>query len=181
MRRALYVIVAAMAFALGTTAAVMASPPAGNPGSPGDNCSEGNSNKSCVPDPSPNGKDCEDHGNARGNENHCDATTTTTETTTDETTTQETTTVPDNPGNPPETTTSPVVLPNDSTTIETTTTPAPPVQFCKQVPAVCRRPKQSSHPVVDPKKIVKVTKKSTGVLVIKTADGRSHVAIQGQG
>ncbi|HEU5280063.1 MAG TPA: hypothetical protein VFU26_14325, partial [Gaiellaceae bacterium] len=70
-------------------------PPTTVPGSPGDDCSHGNSGKDCRPDPSENGKDCEDHGNARGNEDHCDAvvtTTTTPETTTDRTTTTETTT-----------------------------------------------------------------------------------------
>src|SRR5438876_1061104 len=52
------------------------------PGSPGDDCSHGNSSTDCRPDPNQNGKDCEDHGNARGNEDHCDpATTTTNETT----------------------------------------------------------------------------------------------------
>ena len=65
------------------------------PGSPGDDCSHGNSGKDCRPDPNQNGKDCEDHGNARGNEDHCDQaqTTTTVPTTTNEiTTTNETTT-----------------------------------------------------------------------------------------
>jgi hypothetical protein len=66
------------------------------PGSPGDDCSHGNTGKDCRPDPNENGKDCEDHGNAKGNEDHCDQadTTTTTETTptTETTTTSETTT-----------------------------------------------------------------------------------------
>ena len=65
------------------------------PGSPGDDCSHGNSGKDCRPDPNQNGKDCEDHGNAKGNEDHCDQaqTTTTVPTTTNETaTTNETTT-----------------------------------------------------------------------------------------
>ena len=59
------------------------------PGSPGDDCSHGNSGKDCRPDPNQNGKDCEDHGNAKGNEDHCDQgeTTTTVPTTTNETTT----------------------------------------------------------------------------------------------
>src|SRR5919106_5728279 len=49
-------------------------PPSTVPGSPGDDCSHGNSDKDCKPDPQPeHGKDCEDHGNARGNEDHCDA------------------------------------------------------------------------------------------------------------
>lgn len=88
-----------------------------NPGSPGDNCSHGNSNKECKPDPQPeHGKDCEDHGNARGNEDHCDddTTTTTTDTTTTDTTdTTDTTTTTDT-----ETTTD-----ETATTVETETTP----------------------------------------------------------
>ena len=89
-------------------------PPTTVPGSPGDDCSHGNSGKDCRPDPNENGKDCEDHGNASGNEDHCDqvdtpTTPTTTETTTTSTTTTTTTTssttpttptTPTNPGNP---------------------------------------------------------------------------------
>jgi hypothetical protein len=68
-------------------------PPSTVPGSPGDDCSHGNSGKDCRPDPNENGKDCEDHGNARGNEDHCGpATTTTTTPTTTTTTTNENTT-----------------------------------------------------------------------------------------
>jgi hypothetical protein len=80
-------------------------PPTTVPGSPGDDCSHGNSGSDCRPDPNQNGKDCEDHGNARGNEDHCDAveTTTTTETSTTSTTTtgSTTTTNPGSPGSPP--------------------------------------------------------------------------------
>lgn len=48
-----------------------------NPGSPGDNCSHGNSGAPCKPDPQPgHGKECDDHGNASGNEDHCLGTTT---------------------------------------------------------------------------------------------------------
>jgi hypothetical protein len=90
-------------------------PPTTVPGSPGDDCSHGNSGADCRPDPNQNGQDCEDHGNASGNEDHCDQadttttdTTSTTETTTtDETTTTTTTstttktgTTPTNPGSP---------------------------------------------------------------------------------
>jgi hypothetical protein len=68
-------------------------PPSTVPGSPGDDCSHGNSDKDCRPDPSENGQDCDDHGNARGNEDHCEqAPTTTTDTTTTNTTTTTTTT-----------------------------------------------------------------------------------------
>jgi hypothetical protein len=75
----------------GTPAA--GNPPSTVPGSPGDDCSHGNSGKDCRPDPSENGKDCDDHGNARGNEDHCaQAPTTTTDTTTTDTTTTTATT-----------------------------------------------------------------------------------------
>ena len=81
------------------------------PGSPGDDCSHGNSDKDCRPDPNQNGKDCEDHGNAKGNEDHCDqaGTTTTVPTTTNETTTTNqttTTTTKTETGTTPPTTTS---------------------------------------------------------------------------
>src|SRR5206468_1346947 len=83
-------------------------PPTTVPGSPGDDCSHGNSGSDCRPDPNQNGKDCEDHGNARGNEDHCDQVdtpttpeTTTTSTTTTTTTTSSTTpTTPTTPTNP---------------------------------------------------------------------------------
>lgn len=56
-----------------------------NPGSPGDDCSHGNSDKACKPDPQPtHGTECDDHGNASGNEDHClGGTTSTTEQTHD--------------------------------------------------------------------------------------------------
>jgi hypothetical protein len=58
--------------ALGGVAAAGAQPGPNNPGSPGDNCSHGNANKPCKDDPQPErGKDCLDHGMARGNEDHC--------------------------------------------------------------------------------------------------------------
>jgi hypothetical protein len=100
-------------------------PPTTVPGSPGDDCSHGNNGKDCRPDPSENGKDCEDHGNARGNEDHCDAATTTTtpttstSTTTSTTTTTQTTTTPTTTTTPG-TTTTPT---NTGTTPGTTTTP----------------------------------------------------------
>lgn len=91
-------------------------PPTTVPGSPGDDCSHGNSGSDCRPDPNQNGKDCEDHGNASGNEDHCDqagttttdttsttetTTTTSTSTTTETDTTPVTTTNPSSPGTPP--------------------------------------------------------------------------------
>jgi hypothetical protein len=94
-------------------------PPTTNPGSPGDDCSHGNSGDDCRPDPNQNGKDCEDHGNASGNEDHCDqagTTTTDTTSTTETTTTDETTTS--------QTTTSTTT--KTGTTPTTTTNPRPP-------------------------------------------------------
>ena len=91
-------------------------PPTTVPGSPGDDCSHGNSGKDCRPDPNENGKDCEDHGNARGNEDHCDSggtTTSTTVTTTTPTTTDTT---------PTTTTTGTTTTPSTTTTATTTPT-----------------------------------------------------------
>lgn len=49
-----------------------ATPPVTNPGSPGGDCSHGNSGASCRPDPNEHGQDCDDHGVAQGNEDHCE-------------------------------------------------------------------------------------------------------------
>jgi hypothetical protein len=57
-------------------------PPSTVPGSPGDVCSHGDNGRECRADPNVHGKDCYDHGSARGNEDHCDQATTTTTTTT---------------------------------------------------------------------------------------------------
>jgi hypothetical protein len=109
-------------------------PPTTVPGSPGDDCSHGNSDKDCRPDPNENGKDCEDHGNARGNEDHCDSGGTTTTTTTTETTTTTTTT-----DTTPTTTTTATTTPSTTTTAtpqgnstpsssgESSSTSAPPI------------------------------------------------------
>ena len=87
MKKLLMVVGCVAAFALGGVAAVAAQPGSNNPGSPGDNCSHGNANKPCKPDPQPDrGKDCLDHGNARGNEDYCLGTTETTDTTHTDTT-----------------------------------------------------------------------------------------------
>jgi hypothetical protein len=86
------------------------------PGSPGDDCSHGNNGKDCRPDPNENGQDCDDHGNARGNEDHCQASTPTTSTTT--TTTQTTTTTPS-------TSTTTTTTPTTSTGSTTTTSSSP--------------------------------------------------------
>jgi hypothetical protein len=72
------------AFGLGgaVAAAATSDQPPSNPGSPADDCSHGNSSQTCKDDPQPDhGKDCEDHGQARGNEDHCDEPTDTTDTT----------------------------------------------------------------------------------------------------
>jgi len=114
------------------------------PGSPGDNCSHGNSNKPCKDDPQPGkGKDCDDHGKARGNEDHCKNTTTTpttTETTPTTTTTTTTTavtpptttavtptTTPTSTSTSTTTASTPVTTTSETTsTTETTTTPGTP-------------------------------------------------------
>lgn len=105
---------------LGVSAA-LADPGNGNgppaptvPGSPGDDCTHGKSDQDCKPDPSENGKDCDDHGNAKGNEDHCAPVTTTTPTTT--TTPGTTTTTPGTTTTTPGTTTT-------TTPGTTTTTP----------------------------------------------------------
>src|SRR6476469_5626729 len=75
-----------------TGLAASAAPPPAPPGQ-GD-CSHGNTGKECKPDPSTNGKDCEQHGNngvGGVNEDHCLATTPAT-TTVDTPTTDDTTT-----------------------------------------------------------------------------------------
>jgi hypothetical protein len=99
MRRFLFLL-AGLVLAVGGFAAITAvaddgpaGPPVTVPGSPGDDCSHGASNAPCRPDPSTNGKDCDDHGAARGNEDHCGpGVTTTTETHTTTTETGHTTT-----------------------------------------------------------------------------------------
>jgi hypothetical protein len=129
---------------VGVSAALAApSTPNGNggpqttvPGSPGDDCSHGNNGKDCRPDPNENGQDCDDHGNARGNEDHCSpaetttttpststtttttdttpstsTTTTTTSSSTTTTTTSQTSTTSTGGGNPPPTTTTPAAPP----------------------------------------------------------------------
>jgi hypothetical protein len=120
MKRVILTIAVAAALGVGGMAAAgLAAPPPNNPGSPGDDCSHGNSNKPCRDDPSPNGQDCEDHGKARGNEDHCDAADTTDTTTTDETTTTEETTSTDT------TTTSPESTATEPDTTTTSETPGP--------------------------------------------------------
>jgi hypothetical protein len=124
LRRSIYIALAIVALAAGVVAssafADPPGPPSNPPGSPGDNCSHGNSDKPCKPDPQPeHGQDCDDHGRARGNEDHCGpgetTTSTTTETTPTTTTTPTTSTVPT--GTTPTT-------PATETAPETTPTPS---------------------------------------------------------
>lgn len=72
MKRLLMLFSMVVVFALGGVAAVAADPGPDNPGSPGDVCSHGSAGTPCRDDPQPDrGKDCLDHGKARGNEDHC--------------------------------------------------------------------------------------------------------------
>jgi hypothetical protein len=101
-----------------------AGPPTTVPGSPSDDCSHGNSGKDCKPDPSPNGKDCDDHGNARGNEDHCQqsSTTTTPTTPTTSSTTSTSTTSSTTSTTTPSTSTSSTI---PTTSVVTTTSTIP--------------------------------------------------------
>jgi LPXTG-motif cell wall-anchored protein len=83
-------------------------PPGQGPCDHGNGDTNGNAGP-CKEDPSPNGKDCEEHGKKGGvNEDHCkgDTETTPTETTPTETTPTETTPTETTPTTPEETTTS---------------------------------------------------------------------------
>lgn len=95
------------------------------PGSPGDDCSHGNSGKGCRPDPSPNGQDCDDHGNARGNEDHCQQGSTTT-TTSSTTSTSTSTTTPTAPTTSTTPTTSTIPTTSTAPTTSTTQIASPP-------------------------------------------------------
>jgi hypothetical protein len=109
-------------------------PPSTVPGSPGDDCSHGKSGTDCRPDPNENGKDCDDHGNAHGNEDHCDqaATTTTPPTSTDTTTTVDTTTTA--------TTTATTTTPQTTTTPTTTQTGTTPATTTATTPVTAAAP-----------------------------------------
>jgi hypothetical protein len=95
------------------------------PGSPGDDCSHGNSGKDCRPDPNQNGQDCQDHGNARGNEDHCDQGSTTTTTTSSSTTSTSTSTTTTTSGTST-TTSTPSTTTNTNGGTTTTTASTPP-------------------------------------------------------
>ena len=197
MKRVLIAVAAALVMALGGVAAVAADPGKGNgppatvPGSPGDDCSHGNADKPCRPDPQPeHGKDCDDHGNARGNEDHCGPTDTTpTDTTPTDTTPTDTT-----PTTPVETTpveTTPEVTPSspDATDTGTTTSsgtasPAPVVAPSTTGPSTAPSAPSLPKPAAKAKAkvtVVKVQKKAHGVVVVTTADGRKHVGVMGSG
>jgi len=160
MKRIILIAILAVAFALGIFAAtsIAKGPPPGNPGSPGDNCSHGNSNKPCKDDPQPDkGKDCEDHGVARGNEDHCDQ----------------------GPGSPP-TPTTPTSPPETtpSTPEEPTITLAPesPTSLPGQEEPGASAEEEPSTEVVN----VKPGKKP-GTVIIVTSDGEESVGVQGSG
>jgi cell division septation protein DedD len=196
MKRIVLTILGALLVAHGGVAAVAADhgngkgngPPATVPGSPGDDCSHGNSGKDCRPDPQPeHGKECDDHGNARGNEDHCGPVDTTPdETTPDETTPDETTPVETTPvETTPEVTTSTpetISTPTASTpepTAPSTTTSTTPVQPPAAKPPVAKVAKKAAKAKAT--KVVAVAKKANGVVVVTTADGRKHVGIMGSG
>jgi cobalamin biosynthesis Mg chelatase CobN len=103
-------------------------PPQTVPGSPGDDCSHGNSDKDCRPDPNEHGKDCDDHGNARGNEDHCTSvdTPTTTTTTSSTTTTNSTTTTAKTTTTTSSSTTTTTTSTPTTTTTQGTTNSTPP-------------------------------------------------------
>jgi hypothetical protein len=126
-------VISLIAFGLVTASWVTGASAQQPPEPPGQGpCSHGNTGKECKPDPSANGKDCDPHGNNGGvNEDHCLATTTTTDvvsttdpavTTHDLTTTDETTTTNGNTTtttNGPTTTTA-----TEGTTAAATNSPA---------------------------------------------------------
>ncbi|HEX5468410.1 MAG TPA: hypothetical protein VFW80_05125 [Gaiellaceae bacterium] len=72
MRKLFVMAALGLLLAAGVTAAAFATPGNNNPGSPGGTCSHGASDKPCKDDPQPaHGQDCDDHGVAHGNEDHC--------------------------------------------------------------------------------------------------------------
>ena len=139
---------------IGASAALAASGDNGNgpqttvPGSPGDDCSHGNNGKDCRPDPNQNGQDCDDHGNARGNEDHCQASTPSTTTPTTTTTTQTTTTTTQTTTTPttttPTTTTPTTSNPTTSSTTTQTTTTTPSTSTTTTTPTTSTTPTGST-------------------------------------
>jgi hypothetical protein len=200
MKRIIVLIVGALVLALGVVAAVAADPGHGNgppatvPGSPGGDCSHGNSDQDCRPDPQPeHGQDCEDHGVAQGNEDHCapvDTTptdTTPTDTTPTDTTPTETTPTETTPTEPtpttPEVTTSTETAPTDP---ESTPGPAAAPESAPSAPGsvASQTPQKTVKPKAKKKaatKIVKVTPKPDGIVIVTTADGKRHTAVMGSG
>ena len=188
MKRIIVLIVGALVLALGVVAAVAADPGHGNgppatvPGSPGGDCSHGNSDQDCRPDPQPeHGQDCEDHGVAQGNEDHCaPVDTTPTETTPTETTPTETTPTEPTPTEPTPTTpvdTTPVVPP-----VETVdAVPTPPVAVPTPPAAKPKTKAAKAKAKAAKTKVVKVTPKPDGIVIVTTADGKRHTAVMGSG
>ena len=114
-------------------------PPTTIPGSPGDDCSRGNSGSECRPDPSENGQDCDDHGKARGNEDHCQqAEPTTTASSTSTTSTATTTT------NTATTSGTTTTTPQTATTTPPTSTATTPDSTTPQAPASTGAPGEST-------------------------------------
>ncbi len=136
MKKCLGIMIAALVIAMPIFLSMNAeaTPPNGNPGSPGNNCSQGNSGATCVPDPSENGQDCLDHGNARGNENHCLPTPTPPPTVTPSPTPTETPTPTPSDTPSPTPTETPTPTPSDTpspTPTEDPTPPAPTTVVCE--------------------------------------------------
>ncbi len=140
--RTIILALACLSLAALGAAAAFADSGSGNPGSPGDNCSHGSSDTACKDDPSTNGKDCDDHGNARGNEDHCGPATTTNEETTSSTTSTNstTTTTPDTTSSNSTTTTTSNSNPTTTTTptTGTNTTPVVPPSTTPRSPSLPR-------------------------------------------
>lgn len=175
MKRFLIVFLAAVAVALGGFSVALADPgngngpPATNPGSPGDDCSHGNADKPCKDDPQPDrGKDCEDHGNARGNEDHCEGTTTTPEEP-PVVTEPPVTTTPEGPTSTPTTPTDQESTPGPVTAPESSPTPG---SAAKPTPR--RTPKsQQSKPVVKAQVVKTAPTVKAGVVKAKPAEAKT--------
>jgi hypothetical protein len=144
-------------------------PPSTVPGSPGDDCSHGNSDKDCKPDPQPgHGQECDDHGKASGNEDHCDGVTTTTTPSTTETTPSTTTSTPNDTTTSTVTTTTP-------TTQTGTTPPATTPETAPSPPAAAgSAPSSTSNPpVTKPELEAELAEQVKGAHVSRTTHARS--------
>jgi len=141
-----------LAFGLVTASWVTGASAQQPPAPPGQGpCSHGNTGKECKADPSENGKDCDPHGQNGGiNEDHCLATTTTTDvvsttdpavTTHDVTTTDETTTTNGNAT----TTTNGLPTATEGTTAAATNSPAAPSSSPPTSGVLSTRPVTATH------------------------------------